>query len=148
MLARATGRLESVDFLRGAVMILMALDHAREYFGTTANPTDPATTTVALFFTRWVTHFCAPVFFLLAGTGAALALRSRSSADVSRFLFLRGVWLIVLELVVIRWVMQFNVDYHVTVVTVFWAIGWSMIALAVLVRLPAVATYYGLGLTD
>ena len=72
--ARTARRLESVDFLRGAVMILMALDHVREFFGdTTINPTDPATTTVALFFTRWMTHFCAPVFFLLTGTGACLA---------------------------------------------------------------------------
>jgi len=118
-------------------MILMALDHVREYFGGTAiNPTDPATTTVALFFTRWVTHVCAPVFFLLTGSGAALALQNRSPARMSRFLFVRGVWLIVLEFVAVRWVMQFNVDYHVTVLTVFWTLGWSMIALALLVHLP------------
>jgi uncharacterized membrane protein len=130
-------RLESIDFLRGVVMVLMALDHVREYFGATAiNPTDPATTTVALFFTRWITHVCAPVFFLLTGTGAALALRNSSPARVSRFLFGRGLWLIVLEFVAVRWVMQFNIDYQVTVLTVFWTLGWSMIALAVLVHVP------------
>jgi uncharacterized membrane protein len=134
---RTARRLESVDFLRGVVMILMALDHVREFFGdTTINPTDPATTTVALFFTRWMTHFCAPVFFLLTGTGAALALRGRSVADLSRFLLVRGIWLIVLEIVVVRWAMQFNVDYHVTLLTVFWVLGCSMIVLAILVRLP------------
>ena len=148
MSARAATRLESVDFLRGAVMILMALDHVREFFGdTTINPTDPATTTVALFFTRWMTHFCAPVFFLLTGTGAALARRNRSAADLSRFLLVRGVWLIVLEIVVVRWVMQFNVDYHVTLLTVFWVIGCSMIVLALLVRLPpTISTGFGVAM--
>jgi uncharacterized membrane protein len=146
--ARAATRLESVDFLRGAVMILMALDHVREFFGdTTINPTDPATTTVALFFTRWLTHFCAPVFFLLTGTGAALARRSRSAADLSRFLLVRGVWLIVLEIVVVRWVMQFNVDYQVTLLTVFWVLGCSMIVLAMLVRFPpAISAVFGVAM--
>ncbi len=120
-------------------MILMALDHTRDYFGAaSANPTDMATTTVALFFTRWVTHFCAPVFFLLTGTGAFLALRRRSVAGLSRFLFTRGLWLIFLELVIVRclgW--QFNVDYRITVLTVLWALGWAMIVLSVLVWLPA-----------
>jgi uncharacterized membrane protein len=139
VISRPTGRLESIDFLRGVVMILMALDHVREFFGNTANPTNPATTTAALFFTRWITHFCAPVFFLLAGTSAALALRNGSIASVSRFLLLRGVWLIVLEFVAVRWIMQFNIDYHVTMLTVMWALGWSMIALAILVHLPTPA---------
>src|SRR5258708_11319164 len=120
-------------------MILMALDHVREFFGNTANPTNPATTTVALFVTRWITHFCAPVFFLLAGTSAAIALRNGSIASVSRFLLLRGVWLIVLELAAVRWIMQFNIDYHVTMLTVMWALGWSMIGLAILVHLPTPA---------
>ena len=130
-------RLESVDFLRGVVMVLMALDHVRDFFGAAAvNPTNLAATTAPLFMTRWVTHFCAPVFFFLTGTGAALSLRTRSVAEVSRFLLLRGVWLLVLELLVVRWIMQFNVDYHVTMLTVFWALGWSMIAMSALVLLP------------
>jgi uncharacterized membrane protein len=134
----ARARIESVDLLRGVIMILMALDHTRDYFGAPVNPTDVATTTVALFFTRWVTHFCAPVFFLLTGTGAFLALRRRSIPGLSRFLFTRGLWLIFLELFVVRclgW--QFNFDYHLTVLTVLWALGWAMIVLSALVWLPA-----------
>jgi len=136
--APARARIESVDLLRGVIMVLMALDHTRDYFGAPVNPTDIATTTIALFFTRWVTHFCAPVFFLLTGTGACLALRRRSVAGLSRFLLTRGLWLIFLELVVVRclgW--QFNFDYHLTAVTVLWALGWAMIVLSALVWLPA-----------
>jgi len=121
-------------------MVLMALDHVRDYFGAAGNPTDPARATVALFFTRWITHLCAPTFFLLAGTGASLAMRRRSTGEVSRFLFTRGVWLIVLELTLLRaFGYQFNVDYRVTMLIILWALGWSMIALAALVHLPALA---------
>ena len=102
----------------------------------TASPTNLATTTAALFFTRWVTHFCAPVFFLLTGTGAYLALARRGRSGLSRFLLSRGLWLILLELTVMRFLWQFNVDYRVTVLTVLWALGWSMIVLAALVWLP------------
>ncbi len=137
--APARARIESVDLLRGVIMILMALDHTRDYFGAAAvNPTDIATTTVPLFFTRWVTHFCAPVFFLLTGTGAFLALRRRSIPGLSRFLFTRGLWLLFLELVLLRclgW--QFNFDYQLTVLSVLWALGWAMIVLSALVWLPA-----------
>ena len=132
------GRVPSIDALRGLIMVLMALDHVRDYFGAPVNPTDIATTTAALFATRWITHFCAPVFFLLAGVGARLALRRRTVAGLSRFLVTRGLWFLFLELVVLRclgW--QFNFDYRVTVLTVLWAFGWSMIVLAALVRLPA-----------
>ena len=118
-------------------MILMALDHVREYFGPATNPTDLTRTTAGLFFTRWVTHFCAPVFFLLVGAGVSLARRKRPAVYMSRFLFARGIWLVLAELVVVRWIMQFNFDYRATIVTVFWTIGWSMVALAVLVYLPA-----------
>jgi uncharacterized membrane protein len=140
-------RIESVDVVRGVIMIIMALDHVRDFFGNLAvNPTDPATTTYPLFFTRWITHFCAPVFFLLTGTGAYLALRKKSKSELSRFLFTRGLWLIFLELVVVRdfgW--QFNFDYHLTLLIVLWALGWSMIVLSVLVYLPAWAvTAFGL----
>jgi uncharacterized membrane protein len=130
-------RIESVDVVRGIIMILMALDHVRDFFGSLAvNPTDLATTTVPLFFTRWITHICAPVFFLLTGTGAYLALRRRSRAELSRFLLTRGLWLIFLEIVVLRFLMQFNVDYRVTMLTVLWALGWSMVFLSALVYLP------------
>ena len=132
-------RIESVDVVRGVIMIIMALDHVRDFFGNSGfNPTDPATTSVALFFTRWITHFCAPVFFLLTGTGAFLSLRKKSKAQLSRFLWTRGLWLIFLELVVFRclgW--QFNFDYHLTLLIVLWALGWAMIVLSALVHLPA-----------
>jgi len=119
-------------------MILMAIDHTRDFFGTAVNPTDLTQTTVALFFTRWITHFCAPVFFLLTGTGAFLMLRRRSRSQLAGFLFTRGLWLIFLELTVLRgFGYQFNFDYRVTFLIVLWALGWSMIALSALVRLPA-----------
>jgi uncharacterized membrane protein len=138
-------RIESIDVVRGVIMILMALDHTRDFFGNSSlNPTDPAATTIPLFFTRWVTHFCAPVFFLLTGTGAYLSLRKKSKKELSRFLFTRGLWLIFLEVVVVRclgW--QFNFDYHLILLNVLWALGWAMITLSVLVYLPApvVATF-------
>jgi uncharacterized membrane protein len=139
-------RVESVDVVRGVIMIVMALDHTRDFFGIPGqNPTDMATTTPALFFTRWVTHFCAPVFFLLTGTGAYLALRRRSPANLSGFLFKRGLWLIFLEVVIVRcFAYQFNFDYRVTMLIVLWALGWAMITLSAFVRAPAsVATTFG-----
>ena len=131
-------RLESIDVVRGVIMIIMALDHSRDFFGIPGqNPTDLVNTSAALFLTRWVTHFCAPVFFLLMGTGAYLAGRRRSPGELSRFLLTRGLWLIFLELVVVRCsVYQFNVDYRVTMLVVLWALGWAMITLSALVRLP------------
>lgn len=130
-------RLESVDLLRGIIMILMALDHVRDVFGNLAtNPTDISTTTVPLFLTRWITHICAPVFFLLTGTGAYLALRRMSRGELARFLLTRGLWLILLEVTLARFLWQFNVDYRLIMLTVLWALGWAMIFLAVLVHLP------------
>jgi uncharacterized membrane protein len=139
-------RLEAVDLLRGVIMILMALDHTRDFFGIPGqNPTDLATASAALFLTRWVTHFCAPVFFLLTGTGSYLSLRRRSPGELSWFLLTRGLWLIFLDLVLARClVYQFNFDYRVTMLIVLWALGWAMITLAALVRLPAsVVTAFG-----
>ena len=135
-------RLESIDLLRGVIMILMALDHVRDFFGVPGvNPTNVATTTVALFFTRWVTHFCAPIFFLLTGTGAFLSRRRKSTGELSAFLFTRGLWMIFLELVIVRcFGLQFNIDYRVTFLEVLWALGWAMITLALLVRMPAVVS--------
>jgi uncharacterized membrane protein len=137
-------RVDSVDVVRGIIMILMALDHTRDFFGNAAaSPTNLATTTVALFFTRWVTHFCAPTFFLLTGTGAYLSRRRRSVSDLSQFLVTRGIWLILLEVTLVRFLWQFNVDYRLTLLDVLWALGWSMIVLGALVRLPVrvVATF-------
>jgi len=150
-LAKATtttrSRVESVDLLRGVIMIVMALDHVRDFFGHPGvNPTNLNQTTVALFFTRWITHFCAPVFFLLVGLGANLALRGKSRAELSRFLFTRGLWLIFLEAVLFRCLaIQFNFDYRFTMLDVLWALGWAMIVLSVLVFLrTSVITAFGL----
>jgi uncharacterized membrane protein len=124
----------------------MALDHTRDYFGIPGqNPTNLATATAGLFLTRWVTHFCAPVFFLLTGTGAFLSLRRRTPAELSRFLATRGLWLIFAEVVLLRCLAyQFNFDFRVTMLLVLWALGWAMITLALLVRFPTwVATMLG-----
>ena len=128
-------------------MILMALDHTRDFFGNPGvSPTNLAATTVPLFFTRWIAHFCAPTFFLLTGTGAFLAGRRKTKRELSWFLLTRGLWLIFLELVVSRgfgW--QFNFDYRVTMLVVLWALGWAMIVLSALVYLPTPAiTAFGL----
>jgi len=118
-------------------MILMALDHTRDFFGgASIDPTNLATTTAPLFLTRWITHFCAPVFCLLTGTGAYLARRRRTTSQLSTFLLTRGLWLVFLELTIGRFFWQFNVDYQVTIITVLWALGWSMIVLAALVHFP------------
>jgi uncharacterized membrane protein len=134
-------RIDSVDVVRGVIMIVMALDHVRDFLGIPGRgATDPATTTVALFFTRWITHFCAPVFFLLTGTSARLSLGRKTRRELSRFLWTRGLWLIVLDTVVLRCLAyQFNFDYHVTLLLVLWALGWSMIALSMLIYLPPTA---------
>lgn len=127
-------------------MIVMALDHTRDFFGIPGqNPTNLASATAALFLTRWITHFCAPVFFLLTGTGAYLSLRRRSRSELSRFLLTRGLWLLFLELGLVRcFSYQFNLDYRVTMLLVLWTAGWAMIVLAGLVRLPtAVVTGFG-----
>ena len=131
-------RLTSIDTLRGIVMILMALDHVRDFFGVPGvSPTNLAQTTAPLFFTRWITHLCAPTFFLLTGTGAFLALGRRTIPQLSRFLLTRGLWLVLLEVTVIRCLgFQFNADYQVTMLVVIWALGWAMIALAALCWLP------------
>ena len=147
--APSSNRLQSVDMLRGLVMVIMALDHARDFLSNaTFDPTDLAHTNPALFFTRWVTHFCAPVFVLLAGTGAYLSTSNgRSKADLSRFLATRGIWLVFLEICVITplgW--SFNWDFGFVRMQVFWAIGASMVVLAALVPVLPRRTIGALGL--
>jgi len=115
----------------------MALDHARDFFfGFRPEPTHLAETDVVLFFTRWVTHFCAPMFVFLAGTSAYLYGRRHGRERVTTYLLTRGIWLVLLELTIVRlgWIPDFG--YHFTVLQVIWAIGWSMIVLAALSRLP------------
>ena len=134
-------RIDSVDLLRGAVMVLMLLDHTREFVHRDAplfDAADLSRTTVALFFTRWVTHFCAPVFVFLAGTGVALQLvRGRPKREVARYLLTRGAWLVFLEFTVVRLGVGFDLDYGAFpgMLQVIWAIGVSMMILAALIHL-------------
>ena len=128
---------DAIDWLRGLVMTLMVLDHARDFWGGfRVKPLDLATTTPVLFATRWVTHFCAPVFVFLAGTAAYLYGVRRSVGERTRFLVSRGLFLVVLEVTVIRLLWVPDPDYRFTLLQVIWAIGWSMVALAALSLLP------------
>ena len=131
-------RLESIDVLRGVVMALMAIDHARDFFTNARfDPLDLEKTWPALFVTRWITHLCAPVFLFLAGTGTALSMaRGKSKGEISRFLLTRGLWLVLLELTLVRFGWIFNFDVLNATGLVIWAIGWSMVVLAALVYLP------------
>ncbi len=133
----APRRVVSVDLLRGIVMILMALDHTREYFSRNRfSPENLALSNPALFLTRWVTHLCAPSFFLLAGVGTALSLQGgRPTGELSRFLWTRGLWLMVLELTVTRFFWDFGITFPMFLL-VIWALGCSMIILAALIYLP------------
>ncbi|MBL9126878.1 MAG: DUF1624 domain-containing protein [Verrucomicrobiales bacterium] len=130
-------RLDSVDALRGLVMVFMALDHTRDFFSNyQGDPVDPATTDAALFFTRWITHFCAPVFVFLAGTGAYFyGRRGRTPSELRRFLFTRGLWLIVLEATLVRWGWRFSGGGGMYEGQVIWALGVSMIVLGALLFL-------------
>ncbi|MBS1584124.1 MAG: DUF1624 domain-containing protein [Bacteroidetes bacterium] len=138
MITQPAKRVASIDILRGIVMVIMALDHARDFF--TNYPYDPLDldhTSTALFFTRWITHFCAPVFVFLAGTSAFLSLtRGKTKKEAALLLLTRGIWLIIVELTIVRFGWAFNVDYHLVIVQVIWAIGWSMIVLSALIFLP------------
>lgn len=129
-------RLASIDLLRGIVMVLMALDHTRDFFSVAGldirDVNDPA-----LFLTRWVTHVCAPVFVFLAGTSAFLhGARGRTPAHLSRFLFIRGLWLVLLEVTVVRFAWTFSVLPDFVMLQVLWVLGISMIVLAGLLHLP------------
>jgi uncharacterized membrane protein len=120
----STSRVQSIDLIRGAVMVLMAIDHVRVYSGLPAGGPTPG-----IFFTRWVTHFVAPAFIFLAGTSAFFY--GRKHTDLSRFLFVRGVWLVLLELTVIRVCWTFNFDFaHYMMAGVIWVIGWCMIIMS------------------
>lgn len=136
----ARPRLDSIDFVRGLVMVIMALDHVRDYFHLDArlfDPTDLTRTTPVLFLTRWITHFCAPTFVFLAGTGAYLwAARGRSRAELSRFLVTRGLWLVVVELTLVTVAWTFNFTWSFIGLQVIWVIGWSMVVLGALAWLP------------
>jgi len=134
--ATRAARISSIDLLRGLVMIVMALDHTRDFFATGGfNPRD--VTDPALFLTRWITHFCAPTFIFLAGISAFLyGAQGRETRVVSRFLFTRGVWLVLLELTIVRLGWSFSIHFNHFLVGVIFTTGVSMIALAALVYLP------------
>ncbi len=129
-------------------MVLMVLDHARDFFfGLQVRPTDLGRTTVLLFFTRWVTHFCAPVFIFLAGTAAYLYGIRHGRQQLSRYLVTRGFWLVLLEITVVRLGWLPDPAYHFTLIQVIWTLGWSMVLLAALSRLPTAAlAAFGLAL--
>lgn len=146
-------RIHSIDILRGIIMVIMALDHVRDFFFKAAvtaggasvatNPTEMATTTPALFFTRWITHYCAPLFVFLAGTSIFLMAQRKSLSagqagkkEVSLFLIKRGFWLVIVELAIITFAWSFNPHYNLFFLQVIWAIGISMILLGLLIRLP------------
>ena len=138
-------RIESIDLLRGVVIILMALDHVRMYFGQGgwyAEPTNLATTTPLLFLTRWITHFCAPVFIFLGGTSASLyGAHGHSTREVSRYVLTRGLFLVFLELVIVNFGWTFDITFSYRLLQVIWAIGVSMVVLAALVYLPKWAIF-------
>ncbi|MBO0936052.1 DUF1624 domain-containing protein [Fibrella sp. HMF5335] len=144
----AAPRIESVDLLRGVVMILMALDHVRSYFHYDSfmfSPTDLAQTTPALFATRLITHLCAPTFIFLAGTSACFMARRKTRREVSSFLLTRGLWLIVLQLTVIRFAWNFDPGFHFNSSNIISTIGCCLILLALLIHLP-VRGILGIGL--
>ena len=130
-------RVVSIDILRGIVMVIMALDHTRDFFHATAmtdSPLNLATTTVPLYFTRWITHFCAPTFVFLSGISACLAANHKTPAQAGGFLIKRGLWLILVEIVIITLGLTFNPFYNFIILQVIWAIGCSMILLGLLLR--------------
>lgn len=132
-------RITSIDLLRGAIMIIMALDHVRDYLFTDSflyDPLDLEKTNGAIFFTRWITHLCAPVFMLLAGTSAFIMSQKKTTKELSSFLLKRGVWLILLEMFVLNFGWNFNIHFPMFFFITIWALGVAMIVLAGLIYLP------------
>jgi uncharacterized membrane protein len=130
-------RIHSVDILRGIIMIIMALDHCRDFFHIHAfdsDPTDMATTTPIYFFTRWITHYCAPNFLFLSGMSAFLAGLKKTKQEQSIWLIKRGIWLLFVEVFIMTLAFTFNPLYNVIILQVIWSIGWSMIILGLLIR--------------
>ena len=137
--ARTSYRIDSIDLLRGLVMIIMALDHTRDFFhkdGMSGDPLNLATTTPFLYFTRWITHFCAPVFVFLAGSSAYFQSLRKSKKELSIFLIKRGLWLILIEIFVLNFAFSFDVHYSMIGLQTIWAIGISMIILGLVIWLP------------
>lgn len=131
-------RVESIDILRGIIMVIMVLDHVRDYFHADSlrfSPEDFSQTTPYIFFTRWITHFCAPVFVFLAGTSAFLSGQRKTKPQLSKFLLTRGLWLIIIEFTVVNFAWSFNFRLPFIGLGVIWVIGISMIVLAAVIHL-------------
>jgi uncharacterized membrane protein len=136
---RATYRVDAIDLLRGVVMIIMALDHTRDFFHKDAWTQDPLsmeTTTPVLFFTRWITHFCAPVFVFLAGTSGWFQSLRKTKKELCLFLIKRGLWLILIEITLVNLSFSFDLNFGMIGLQVIWAIGVSMVILALAIWLP------------
>lgn len=139
MTANTKNRIESIDLLKGLVMVIMALDHIRDYFHYSAfmyDPTDPTQSTLPIFFTRWITHFCAPSFCFLAGLSAFMVGKRKSKNELSGFLLKRGLWLVFIEMTVVNFAWYFDVYFKSPGLLVIWSLGISMIVLAALIHLP------------
>jgi uncharacterized membrane protein len=129
-------RVTAIDVLRGLVMVLMPLDHTREFFTSySGNPLDPQHTTFLLYLTRWITHLCAPVFVFLAGTSIFLQQQRKISSQLTRHLLARGLWLIIVELTLVHLVFNFHWQWNNQILEVIWAIGASMMIMALLIHL-------------
>ncbi len=143
-IGRTAYRINSIDLLRGLIMIIMALDHTRDFFhieAFTGDPTNMQTTTPFLFFTRWITHFCAPVFIFLAGTSAYLQSLRKSKAELSGFLVKRGLWLILVEVFIMSLGISFDIYFSNIFLQTIWAIGISMVILGAAIWMPYAAIF-------
>jgi uncharacterized membrane protein len=135
----ATQRIQSLDLLKGIVMVIMALDHTRDYFHYDAffnSPTDPLQTDTFIYLTRWITHFCAPAFCFLAGISAYLVGMRKSKKELSIFLLKRGIWLVLVEVVIVNFGWFFNIHFGAIPLQVIWSLGISMLFLAAMIHLP------------
>src|SRR3569833_986887 len=129
-------RVHAIDIVRGLIMIIMTLDHTRDFLDPGTAPTNLQTTTVLLFFTRWVTHFCAPTFVFLAGVSTVLAGQRRTPAELRSFLLKRGAWLVLSDILFIGFVFTFDPGYHTLIIEVLSVTGIGMALLALLLRVP------------
>lgn len=132
-------RIASIDLLKGLVMVIMALDHVRDYFHASAflfDPADPIQSNLPFFFTRWITHFCAPTFSFLAGLSAYLVGKRKTRSELSGYLFKRGLWLVFIELTIVGFAWTFDIHFSTISLIVIWALGISMLFLATLIHLP------------
>lgn len=134
-------RIESIDLLKGLVMVIMALDHVRDYFHYSVfffDPTDPNQSTLPIFFTRFITHFCAPIFCFLAGVSAYLVGKRKPKKELSAFLFKRGLWLVFIEMTIVNFAWYFDIYFRTPSLFVIWSLGISMMIMALLIYLPKI----------